>query len=332
VRQPANQPASPIATPYEAANELRITRVYDAPVALVWDAWTNDEHVGQWWGPRGFSLTTHSKELRPGGTWVYTMHGPDGKDWPNFTRYHVVEPQAKLVYDHGASDADAKPMFRVTATFTDLGDKTELDMRITLATADEAAQTRAFVKAAGGNGTWDRLAEFLEQQRSHTVVFVINRSFDAPIDLMFDLWTKPDHFARWLPPAGLTMQFLRVDIRSGGEGFFSMGNDAFTMYGKIAYQRIERPHLLAYTQCFTDAQEKLARHPMAPTWPPSMHTTVLLTEEGPSRTRVTIRWQPDPSSTPEEIAAFAEERSGMTMGWTGSFDKLDALLAERLTI
>lgn len=319
------------ASPYEAANELRITRVYDAPVSLVWDAWTRDEHVGQWWGPRGFSLTTHSKDLRPGGTWVYTMHGPDGKDWPNFTRYHVVEPCAKLVYDHGAMAEDAKPMFRVTATFTDLGGRTELDMRMTLATAEEAAQSRAFVKAAGGNGTWDRLAEFLEKQVSHADVFVINRSFDAPIDVMFDLWTKPEHFAKWLPPTGMTMAFQRIDIRSGGEGFYSMSNDAFTMHGKIAYQRIERPHLLQYTQSFTDAEEILSRHPMTPLWPAYMHTTVVLTEEGPSRTRVTIRWQPDQSATPEEIAAFAEARSGMTMGWTGSFDELEALITDTVT-
>lgn len=320
------------ASPYEAANELRITRVYDAPVSLVWDAWTREEHVGQWWGPRGFSLTTHSKDLRPGGTWVYTMHGPDGKDWPNFTRYHEVEPRAKLVYDHGASDADAKPMFRVTALFRDLGGKTELDMRMVLATAEEAAQTRAFVREAGGNGTWDRLAEFLEKQTSNTDVFVINRSFDAPIDLMFDLWTKPEHFAKWLPPTGMTMAFHRIDIRSGGEGFYSMGNDQFTMYGKLTYHRIERPHLLSYTQCFTDAQENLSRHPMAPTWPAYMHTTVQLTEEGPSRTRVTIRWEPDQSATAEEIATFAAARSGMTMGWTGSFDKLEGLVAEAVTV
>lgn len=319
---------TPTASPYEAANELRVTRVYDAPVSLVWDAWTKDEHVGQWWGPRGFSLTTHHKELRPGGTWVYTMHGPDGKDWPNFTRYHVVEPHAKLVYDHGATDADARPMFRVTATFTDLGGKTELDMRMVMATAEEAAQTRVFVKAVGGTGTWDRLAEFLEKQTSNADVFVINRSFEAPIDVVFDAWTRPEHFARWLPPTGLTMTFHRVDIRSGGDGFFSMGNDAFTMYGRLAYERIERPHLLTYTQCFTDADEQLSRHPMAPTWPAYMHTTVLLTEEGPSRTRVTVRWEPGESSTPDEIAAFVAERGGMTQGWTGSFDKLEGVLAE----
>ena len=107
-----------------------------------------------------------------------------------------------------------------------------------------------------------------------------------------------------------------------------MCNDAFTMYGKIAYTRIERPHLLQYTQCFTDAQEKLSRHPMAPLWPAYMHTTVLFTEEGPSRTRVTVRWQPDASATPEELAMFAGARAGVTIGWTGSFDKLEALIAD----
>ncbi len=313
--------------PYEAPNELRITRVYDAPISLVWDAWTKDEHVGQWWGPRGFTLTTHRKDLRPGGFWEYTMHGPDGKDWPNFTRYHEVVPRAKLVYDHGASSEDAKPMFRVVATFTDLGGKTELDMHMVLESAEAAAQTRAFVKAAGGNGTWDRLAEFLEKQTSHTDVFVINRSFDTDIETLFDVWTKPEHFAQWLPPTGMTMEFHRIDIRSGGEGFYSMGNGAFTMYGKLAYERIERPHLVQYTQCFTDAQENLSRHPMAPTWPAYMHTTVRLTAEGPARTRVTVRWQPGAEATPEELATFIEARGGMTQGWTGSFDKLEAHLA-----
>ena len=67
---------------------------------------------------------------------------------------------------------------------------------------------------------------------------------------------------------------------------------------------------------------------MAPLWPAYMHTTVLFTEEGPSRTRVTVRWEPDASATPEEIAVFAGARAGMTAGWTGSFDKLDAVIAE----
>lgn len=80
-----------------APNEIRIQRVYDAPLQVVWDAWTDPEQVAQCWGPRGFTLTHHSKELRTGGHWNYTMHGPDGIDYPNSTKYLEVVPLAKLV-------------------------------------------------------------------------------------------------------------------------------------------------------------------------------------------------------------------------------------------
>lgn len=53
-----------------------------------------------WWGPRGFTLTNHSKDLR----WRYTMHGPDGTDYPNIATYLEVEPLANLVYDHGVTE------------------------------------------------------------------------------------------------------------------------------------------------------------------------------------------------------------------------------------
>jgi uncharacterized protein YndB with AHSA1/START domain len=308
------------------ANEIRITRIYDAPVALVWEAWTDLAHVAQWWGPRGFTITTTHKDLRPGGTWVYTMHGPDGTDWPNFTRYHEVVPQRRLVYDHGASSADAKPKFRMTVDFRDLDARTALDIVMTLATPEEAQETRAFIKAAGGNSTWDRLAEYLEKTERAQEVFIINRSFDASVETMFEMWTNPAHFASWLPPTGFTMEFRRVNIRSGGDAFFAMTNGQFTMYGRVEYLEIRRPDLLRYTQSFTDANENLSRHPGAPTWPEKMLTTVTLTAEGAAQSRVTVRWEPYGTATEAEIAAFVAERSGMTAGWTGSFDKLEAAL------
>ncbi|AMW03769.1 SRPBCC family protein [Gemmatimonas phototrophica] len=313
-------------TSADSSCDIRLTRVYDAPVALVWDAWTDLAQVAQWWGPRGFTITTHSKELRVDGTWVYTMHGPDGKDWPNFTRYHVVEPQKRLVYDHGASAADSAPLFRVTVDFHDLGERTQLELCMTLATPEQAQQTRGFIKAAGGNSTWDRLGEHLEKTVSGADVFVINRSFDAPIAIVWEMWTQPEHFAQWLPPTEFSMEFHRINIAPGGDGFYAMTNGAFTMYGRVEYLAVEAPHRLEYTQCFTDEHEQMSRHPGAPVWPETMRTLVQLTEEGPTQTRVTVRWNPHGHATPEEIAAFIAERGGMTQGWTGSFDKLEELL------
>lgn len=310
------------------ANEILVTRVYDAPVAVVWDAWTDLRHVAKWWGPRGFTITTEHKDLAPGGSWKYVMHGPDGKDWPNFTRYHEVVEQRRLVYDHGASSEDAKPLFRVVAEFHDLGNgKTEMSMKMTLESAEVAQQTKAFIKTVGGNSTWDRLGEYLEKEQSDKEIFVINRSFDAPIETMWDMWTKPEHFAKWLPPTGFTMNFKDVDIRAGGSGFYSMTNGQFTMYGRLEYLSLHRPDHMSYTQCFTDAEGNLSRHPGAPVWPERMLTNVTFTEEGPAATRVTVRWEAYGDATAEEIAAFVAEKPGMTGGWTGSFDKLEDALA-----
>src|SRR5215475_11450502 len=108
------------------SNEIHSVRVLDAPVEAVWDAWTDPKQVAQWWGPRGFTLTTHSKDLRAGGTWSYTMHGPDGVDYPNETRYLEVEKYSRLVYDHGGY-RDQPPMFRVTVLFTEVKGKTKME-------------------------------------------------------------------------------------------------------------------------------------------------------------------------------------------------------------
>jgi uncharacterized protein YndB with AHSA1/START domain len=308
------------------SNEIKITRLYDAALEDVWDAWTDPAQVAQWWGPRGFTLTTHSKDLRPGGHWSYTMHGPDGTDYENRTLYHEVEEQAKLVYDHGGSD-DRPPMFRVTALFSEVDGKTKLEMTMALPTPEAAEEARKFIKKAGGNATWDRLAEYLEEESTGKQKFVINRSFDSPRETVFEMWTRPENLARWLPPEGFEMNFLRADIRPGGVAVFTMHRGAMQMHACCEYLAIDRPERIVYTQQFCDEHENISRHPGAPTWPETMLTTVQLTEEGPGETRVTVTSESYGAATPEEVAAFVQERGGMTQGWTGSFDKLEEELA-----
>jgi uncharacterized protein YndB with AHSA1/START domain len=309
------------------SNELKITRLYDAPLKNVWEAWTDPEQVAKWWGPRGFTLTTHGKDLKSGGFWRYTMHGPDGVDYPNHTRYLEVESHSRLVYDHGGYD-DRPPLFRVTVLFSEERGKTKMDMTMALATPEAAEATRKFIKKAGGDSTWDRLAEYLGQELEGRNRFVINRSFDAPIELMYEMWTDPKHIARWLPPTGMEMSYLRADIRPGGSSFFEMhaGKDV-QMYGRIAYLEMRQPDRILYTQQFCDAKENVTRHPFAPTWPETMLTVVTLTPEGTNQTRVTVTWEPQGKLTHEELETFLKERGGMTQGWTGSFDKLEAYLA-----
>ncbi len=306
-------------------DEIKLTRIYDAPVKMVWDAWTDVEQVAKWWGPRGFTITTHSKDLRPGGHWDYTMHGPDGTDWPNVTKYFEVEKYKKLVYDHGGNK-DQPPLFRVTALFKDLGGKTELQMTMKFESVERAKQIAVHIKQAGGNSTWDRLAEYLaDKDGGHR--FYINRSFEAPMATVFKMWTDPEHFSRWLPPTGMTMENIRSDVKVGGAIFFKMTDGkSTTMYGNFTYVEITPVTKIVYIQDFRDKDGNPGRHPLAPVWPSKMLATVTLSEEGRDQTRVTVQFEPYGECTTEEVDMFTSARAGMTQGWTGSFDKLEELL------
>jgi uncharacterized protein YndB with AHSA1/START domain len=308
------------------SSQIHLTRVYDAPLQSVWEAWTVPEEIAQWWGPRGFTLTTHSRDLRAGGHWHYTMHGPDGTDYENTTQYLEVEPQARLVYDHGGH-RDRPPLFRVTVLFAEHDGRTRLDLNFAFATPEVATEMRGFIRKAGGESTWDRLAEHVGKRHTGHETFVINRSFDAPIAQVFDAWTNPAHLARWLPPAGSQMRFIRANITPGGSAFFVIVGEHGTMHVRADYLEVDPPRRIVYVQQFCDEHEGPSRHPGAESFPATLLTTVTLAEEGPERTRVTVTMEPQGALTELELATFVQERGGMTQGWSGSFDALEALLA-----
>jgi uncharacterized protein YndB with AHSA1/START domain len=196
----------------------------------------------------------------------------------------------------------------------------------TLPSPEAALEMAKLIKQAGGNATWDRLAEHLEQTATGKHCFVINRTFDAPIARVFEMWASPEHLAKWLPPADTKMRFLRSEIAPGKSTLFAIAGERTTMHVRAEYLAIEPPRRIVYTQQFVDEREQLAPAPGAETWPATLRTTVLLEEETPDRTRVTVTSEPHGETTTTELEAFVHERPGMTLGWTGSFDALETLL------
>jgi uncharacterized protein YndB with AHSA1/START domain len=141
---------------------IEAVRLLDAPCPLVWAAFSDPEHIARWWGPDGFSLTTQSFDMRPGGVWRFVMHGPDGRDYQNrITFIEVVEPE-RIVYRHGGGE-DVEPVqFTVATTFEDADGKTRLTWRMTFPTAqhrDEVIKTYGADK--GLVQTLARLSEHL---------------------------------------------------------------------------------------------------------------------------------------------------------------------------
>lgn len=156
--------------------------------------------------------------------------------------------------------------------------------------------------------------------------FVIERSFAAPPAQVFAMWTTPDDLARWLPPAGFTMRFLRADIRTGGSTLFAMTGFGVTITARAEYEDVS-PARIVYTQQFCDEQEQVVRHPMAPTWPETMRTTVTLRDDGAGNTHVSASTDIAGEVLPAEVATFVAGHAGMSMGWTNAFDQLAAALA-----
>jgi uncharacterized protein YndB with AHSA1/START domain len=141
--------------------EIVITRLLDAPRALVFDAWTNPRDVAKWWGPNGFTTTIQEMDVRTGGIWRFIMHGPDGVDYKNRIVFIEVAKPDRLVYVHGDDEPGDPGQFHVTVTFTQIGDKTRLSMRMLFSSAEECRKWKEFGAVEGGEQTLARLAGYL---------------------------------------------------------------------------------------------------------------------------------------------------------------------------
>ena len=140
--------------------ELRLSRVLDAPVELVWEVWTQPDHIARWWGPDGFTITIDLMELRPGGEWHLVMHGPDGIDYISRAVFKEVVLFKRIVYEHVS-----EPKFTATIGFEAQGQKTLLNWHALFETTEQFIQN---VKTFKGNErlkqTVENLSRYLADQ------------------------------------------------------------------------------------------------------------------------------------------------------------------------
>lgn len=140
--------------------EIIITRTVNAPRDRVWRAFTTKEELEQWWGPNGFSVTTESCDIREGGEWRFMMHGPDGRDYPNWIRFTEILKPERISHDHGGDSG--KVEFQATITLEDQGEKTLVTMKSVFPTA-EAMQhvVKEYGAIEGGKQTLGRLDAYV---------------------------------------------------------------------------------------------------------------------------------------------------------------------------
>jgi uncharacterized protein YndB with AHSA1/START domain len=147
-----------------ADREILISRIVDAPRELVWEAMTDPKHIVHWWGPRGFTTTIETMDVRPGGVWKHVMHDPDGVDYPNKSIFKEVLKPQRIVFSHtGAKKGGPGANFIATWTFDALeANKTKVTMHMIFPTAaDRDTVVKEYGAIEGGKQTLQRLSEYL---------------------------------------------------------------------------------------------------------------------------------------------------------------------------
>ena len=140
-----------------ADREIRLSRLIDAPIKLVWEVWTNPEHIKEWWGPDGFTNTISKMDVRENGEWDLVMHGPDGTNYKNKSIYKEIIKYKKIVYEHVSS-----PKFVATISFETQGNKTFIDWHMLFETREQFIQVVKTFKADEGlRQNMEKLSHYL---------------------------------------------------------------------------------------------------------------------------------------------------------------------------
>jgi uncharacterized protein YndB with AHSA1/START domain len=151
------------AEPATADREIVISRVIDAPPALVFEVFTDVRHLARWWGPDGFTTTTRSFEFRVGGAWDFVMHGPDGTDYQEWIAWTEIVAPERIALLHGESRDDPNA-FASLLTFEPAGDGTRVTLRTVFPTKelrDDAVEK--FGAIEGGRQTLGKLAAYVSE-------------------------------------------------------------------------------------------------------------------------------------------------------------------------
>ena len=185
--------------------DVVMTRVFNAPRRLVFDAWTRPELLVRWFGARGWSLPVCDIDLRPGGTYRYVMRGPDGAEVTLRGTYREVDPPERLVSTEGFegfSEEGWRPEDETVSSMllTEQDGKTTWTMTTTYPSREVRDAAYALKQAwEGMRYSFDRLDEVLR-----TRDLVVTRTFDAPVERVWRAWTESEDVKQWWGPLGFS--------------------------------------------------------------------------------------------------------------------------------
>ncbi len=146
--------------------DVTLSRVFNAPRELVFNAFASCDAIKQWWGPRLWPTVSCDMDFRVGGVWTYCMRGPAGEDACGKATYREIKAPERIVYDDTFTDKDGAvlpdmPTMRIIVEFTERDGKTLLSTRAEYSSEAELKTVLEMGMVAGMTETWERLDEYL---------------------------------------------------------------------------------------------------------------------------------------------------------------------------
>lgn len=318
--------------------EIVISRVFAAPRDLVWQAWTDSNHAGRWWGPAGFSTTTHSQDFKTGGSWRYTMHGPDDHDYPNRIDYIEIVRPSRLIYKHGGDEGVEPVRFHVEVAFEQTGDN-GCQTRVTMRSIFSSTKERDFVintynAVESGKQHLANLDDYLRTMSDGTGLesaFSINHVFSAPRERVWQAWTEREQLMRWFGPKGASLRDAVLELRPGGSLHYCMNHpNGMEMWGRWVFRQIDPVNKLVFVSSFSNASGELCHVPFPglENFPLEVLTIVTFVEHAGigKGTLVTVEAKPL-NATKTQRNFFASFHGSMRQGWTGTLEQLAEVIA-----
>ncbi len=316
--------------------EVAYTREFEAPRETVWKALTESGRIEKWWGPRGFSTRTEKMDVRPGGSWVFDMIGPDGQVYPNHIVYDEVEAPSRLTYRHVEKPEEDTCFFRTIATLEPVegsSTRTRLTFRMQFESPEMLSTLdRECGAIEGGKQTLARLGEFLSPKSGPQgdEPFMIQRVVDAPLSLVWQAWTAQEHLKAWFGPKGMPIFQCSLDFRVGGRFHYGMKAGDGAMWGLWVFREIVPEDHFAFVSSFSDEAGGVTRAPFSEEWPLESLSTVSFARHAGygGGTVVTVSSTPLNASKAER-KLFNDFFGSMQQGWSGTFEQLDAYVSSQ---
>jgi uncharacterized protein YndB with AHSA1/START domain len=294
--------------------EIAMTRDFDAPRALVWEMFTNPDHIRQWWGCKQMEMVVCETDVRVGGTYRFVGKMPDGTLCPFRGEYREIQAPERVVFTEifDIPVAQDHPAL-VTTTFTEKDGKTTIRVIVLHDSKESRDAHYGSGMEHGAAAGYDQI-EVMLGERDHKTI-TITREFSAPRAQVWQAFTDPAVLAKWFGPGhGWTNPRVELDVRIGGAVRIDMrGPDGKVHVNRGVYHDLAPQRLVAFTLGVLDDGGNVVLEGF----------NSFEFEERGARTQMTFR-----ARVIQAAPGIAELYIGnMEAGWNGGFDQLRDLLA-----